>query len=100
MLQVDRSSMIGLSSDVSFTLEHRTDQMNGHRLFESPPPPRIPHSTSLEFEPLRHSAGSRSLHTDNDVILTNDFNHPSFHPPHSRKVTKVAPSEKYTAILN
>jgi hypothetical protein len=46
-----------------------------------------------EFDPaLRHSAGSRLLHGDNAVILTNDFDHQAFHQPNTRKVTKITPS--------
>ena len=69
---------------MSFSLEHRSDQSNGNHRFES----------SAEFDTsLRHSAGSRLLHDDNDVILTNGFDHQTFHPPHSRKVTKIIPSK-------
>ena len=42
--------------------------------------------------PLRHSANSRMLHRDNDVILTANFSNQEFHQPIKRKITKVAPS--------
>lgn len=60
------------------------EQSNGAQMFSS-----NPYSTSSEF---RHSVNSRILHDDNDVILTNDFDHQTFHRPNTRKVTKITPS--------
>jgi hypothetical protein len=75
-----------------FSIEHRSEQLNGNHMFESPHP-RHPYSASSEFDSsLRHSARSRLLHGDNDVILANDFNHQAFHQPNTRKVTKITPS--------
>jgi 3-hydroxy-3-methylglutaryl CoA synthase len=61
--------------------------MNGNHIFDSP------YSASRGFDSsLRHSAGSKLLHSNDDVILTNDFTHQAFHQPNTRKVTKITPS--------
>ncbi len=70
-----------------FSIENRSEQLNGNHMS------RNPYSASSEFDSsLRHSAGSRLLHGDDDVIFTNDFNHQAFHQPNTRKVTKITPS--------
>ena len=64
--------------------------------------PSRPHPTSSHSFPsdldnvLRHSAGSRVRHDDDDAILSNDFEQRSFQPPATRKVTKVVSSKTET----
>jgi hypothetical protein len=61
-------------------------------MFESSHP-RSTYSTSSEFDPIpRRSPASRLLHEENDIILTNGFDHQAFHQPNTRKITKVIPS--------
>ncbi len=73
-------------------IEHRTEQSNGDHMFESPHR-RTLYSTSNEFDtPLRHPTSSRMLHEDNEIILSNDFNHQAFQQPNTRKVTKIISS--------
>lgn len=54
---------------------------------------------SQEFEvPLRHSANSRMLHNEHDIILTNNLHHQPFHQPNTRKITKITPKENHSSI--
>ncbi|CAF3233478.1 unnamed protein product, partial [Rotaria sp. Silwood2] len=98
----------------------RIEQSNGDQMFESSRPNRTYSSSSnmqnLYYSPhheqnspfyssfssdhdniLRHS---RTLHEDNDVILTNGFEHQQFHQPNTRKITKIIPKENNSLINN
>lgn len=52
---------------------------------------------SNNFSPI---SPARILHNDNDVIFSNGFDQPTFHPPVTRKVTKVASSESFDKTFN
>jgi hypothetical protein len=52
-----------------------------------------PSSSPSELDTiLRHSANSRMLHGNGEVMLTNGSEQQAFHQPNSRKVTKITPS--------
>ncbi|CAF1433270.1 unnamed protein product, partial [Adineta steineri] len=99
--------------------EQRIEQINGDHMFESsslqnlhysphrrqhsPIARSPPSSHSFPSEPnisLRHSNGSRMLHGNNDIILSNGFEHQTFHQPHTRKITKITPKENYSLSHN
>ncbi|CAF0725174.1 unnamed protein product [Adineta steineri] len=99
--------------------EQRIEQIHGDHMFESsslqnlhysphrrqhsPIARSPPSSHSFPSEPnisLRHSNGSRMLHGNNDIILSNGFEHQTFHQPHTRKITKITPKENYSLSHN
>lgn len=57
-------------------------------------------STPNHRAQLSYASPSRLLHGEDDIIISNGYHQASFHPPVTRKVTKVMPSEWFLSLLS